>query len=202
MDEGSIDPVSFTKFLGFFDHYMIRTFLGVSVPEDNGWFFSDWKETVREYLKLLALNSMSTLALLFQLCFPELKVEVMKFPRMISLQSSSIKLGSTFLGKNSFLEKNERLTVSSLKVLLTTEELVTDFSIPWAFEIKKRMAKLIFPLLERVNVYLEVNLIVTNVKYAAHLSPMSHLGYCCMGTHSKPLQFSIFSGHPKDFIQR
>jgi len=199
MDDGSIDPIAFTKYLGFFDHYLIRTFLGVSMPEDNGWFFSDWKETLREYLKFLALNSVSTLQLLFQLCFPELKVKVVKFPRVISLYSASIILGSTILGKDSFLQKNEKLTISSLKVFLTTSEPLTDLSVPWAFEIKKRIAHLIFPLLERVNIYLQVILVMEKVRHSAHLSTTTHLGYCCIGENSRPFQFCIFSGIPKDF---
>ncbi len=198
MDEGSIDPIAFAKYLGFFDHYMIRTFLGVSMPEDNGWFFSDWKETLREYLKFLALNSVSTLQLFFQLCFPELKVQVVKFPRVISLHRASIILGSAILGKDSCLQKNEKLTISSLKVLLTTSEPLTDLSVPWAFEIKKRIADLIFPLLERVNIYLQVILIMEKVKDFAHLSNATHLGYCCIGENSRPFQFCIFSGYPKD----
>jgi hypothetical protein len=195
MDEGSIDPVSFSKYLGFFDHYIIKTFLSMSMPEDNGWFFSDWKETIRHYLKFLALNSVSTLALLFQLCFPELRVAVMKFPRVISLQSSSITLGTTLLGKDSFLQKKKQLTISSLRVLLTTEEHLTELSVPWAFEIKKRMADLIFPLLEKINIYLQVDLIVEKVKESAHLSKTTHLGYCSIGIGSKPVKFTIFSDY-------
>ncbi len=198
MDEGSIDPVSFTKYLGFFDHYMIKTFFGVSMPEDNGWFFPDWKETLREYLKFLALNSASTLQLFFQLCFPELKVRVVKFPRVISLHSASIVLGSTILGKESYLQKNEKLTISSLKVLLTTSEPLTDLTVPWAFEIRNRIAHLIFPLLERVNIYLQVILVMEKVRHSAHLSKTTHLGYCCIGENLRPFQFCIFSGNPKD----
>ncbi len=199
MDEGSINSEMFAKYLGFFDHYMIRTFLGVSMPEDSGWFFSDWKETLREYLKFLALNSVSTLQLLFQLCFPELKVQVMKFPRVINLHKASIVLGSTILGKDSFLQKNEKLTISSLKVFLTTSEPLTDLSLPWAFEIKKRIADLIFPLLERVHIYLQVVLIMENVNYFAQLSSTMYLGYCCIGKSAGPLHFCIFSGYPKNF---
>lgn len=199
MDEGSIDSVAFAKYLGFFDHYMIRTFLGVSMPEDSGCFFFDWKETLREYLKFLALSSGSTLQLFFQLCFPELKVVVVKFPRVINLHKASIILGSTILGKDSFLQKNEKLTISSFKVLLTASEPLTDLSVPWPFEIRKRIADLIFPLLERVNIYLQIVLIMEKVKSFAHLSRTMHLGYSCIGENSEPLRICIFSGYPKDF---
>ena len=199
MDQGSIDSVSFSKYLGFFDHYLIKVFLGVSMPEDHGWFFADWKETLRQYFKLLGLNSASTLSLLFQLCFPELNVKVLKSPRVVSWQSSSIVLGKAVLGKDCFLQKNERLTISSLKVVLTGDEHTTEQGIPWAFEIKKRMKQLIFPLMDRVNVYLQVELILENVREAARLSKTSYLNYCSLGIGPKSLRFRIFSGYPKDF---
>lgn len=199
MDQGSIDSVSFTKYLGFFDHYLIKVFLGVSMPEDHGWFFADWKETLRQYFKLLGLNSASTLSLLFQLCFPELKVKVLKSPRVVSWQSSSIVLGKAVLGKDCFLQKNEQLTISSLKIVLTSDEHITDQGVPWAFEIKKRMKQLIFPLMDRVNVYLQVELILENVREAARLSKTSYLNYCSLGIGPKSLRFRIFSGYPKDF---
>jgi hypothetical protein len=199
MDEGSIDPVAFSKYLGFFDHYLMKVFLGVSMPEDHGWFFTDWKETLRQYLKLLALNSVSTLSLLFQLCFPELKVKVVKYRRMVSLQSSSIVLGTTLLGKESYLQKNEQLAVSGLKVVLTGEDQTTELNSPWPFEILERLRKLVFPLMDRVNVYLQVNLILENARETAHLSKDSYLSYCSLGHSSGPIQFKIFSGYPKDF---
>lgn len=198
MDEGSIDPVSFGKYIGFFDHYLIKIFLGVSMPEDHPWFFVDWKNTLHQYLTLLALDSVSTISLLFGLCFPELKVKVIKYPRVISLQASSLILGKMVLGKEAFLQKNEKLTISSLKVVLTGDEPVTELGTPWIFEIKKRMKELIFPLMERVNVYLQVELVLENLREAASLSNTSFLSYCSIGISSKPLRLRIFSGYPKD----
>jgi hypothetical protein len=198
MDEGSIDPILFSRFLSFFDHYLIKLFLSMGTPEQNGWFFSDWRETQREYLKLLALNSASTVALLFQLCIPELAVDVVKSPRFISHVSCSFTLGSTKLGKDSFLQRNEQLTIPSLKVFLTTDELLTEFSLPWASEIKKRFRELILPILKRVNVHLQIILRARNIKDPAILSFTSRLGYCCIGNHSHFLQFLLFSGYVKD----
>ena len=199
MDEGSIDAVSFSKYIGFFDHYLIKVFLGVSMPEGNGWFFADWNQTLRQYLTLLALNSVSTVTLLFQLCFPELKVTVVKFPRVISLQSSSFILGKISLGKDSFLQKNERLTISSLKVVLRGDEQTTELGVHWVLEIKKRLKALIFPLMDRVNVYLIVDLILENLREAASLSKSSYLSYSSLGISARPLRHRIFAGYPKDF---
>lgn len=83
MDSGSIDPILFTRFLSFFDHHLIKNLMAMSMPDVNSIFFDDWRETQGYYLKLLDLNSTSTLWHLFQICFPELIVKVVKFPRMI-----------------------------------------------------------------------------------------------------------------------
>jgi hypothetical protein len=199
MDEGSINPVTFSQFLSFFDHYLIKTALSMSMPEDNEWFFFNWRETLQEYLKLLALDSLSTLELLFQLCFPELEVQGMKFPRQLSFHSSSIILGTTKLGKDCFLHKSEKLSISSVKIFLKADDLLSDFTVPWANEIKKRYKELLFSTLERVNIHLQVVLSVQNVKEPAMLSQRCRLGYCCIGNHRKSLNFLIFSGRPKDF---
>ena len=200
MDDGSINPVTFARYLGFFDHYLIKTILGMGMAEANGWFFRDWNETLREYLNLLALNSSSTLELLFQLAFPELIVEAVKFPRVIRLTSSSMMLGKTKLGQESFLQKNEKLTISSLKIVLTADSLVTETFQPWAFEIKRRFKEILFSILERVNIHLQIILCVKGLNDPARLSKSSRLGYCCIGNQSANLHFHLFSGHPKDFI--
>lgn len=196
MEHGVIDPILFTRFLGFFDHFSISTLFSMSIPEENGWFFSDWKQTLSQYLHLLALNSTSTLWHLFQLCFPELKVEVTKFARILQLQSSSITLGQTTLGKESFLGRNKSITISSIKVVLTSEEMDTSLGTPWAKEIKKRLQELIFPSLQKINVYLQVLLVVKNCKDVITLSSQPLLGFRSLGQGTTPLKLLLFSGHP------
>lgn len=197
MDEGTIDPLLFARFLSFFDHHIIMTLLSMSIPTDNGWFFSDWNETLNQYLNLLGLNSVSTLQLLFQLCFPELRANVHKFARVLRTQSSFTTLGVTLLGKDSFLSKNQKITISSFKILLYAEELETDLSIPWAKEVKKRLRDLLFPILKRINIYLQVILIVRNSKDIARLAVNSHLGYRSLGKTDRPLKILLFAGYPK-----
>ena len=196
MDSGTIDLLLFTRFLSFFDHHLIFMTLGMDLPADNGWFFSDWNQTLKQYLSLLALNSTSTLWSLMQLCFPELKVEVYKSPRVLRMLSSSAILGATALGKDSFLGKKQKLTAPSFKIILTAEEMDYEMAVPWPVEIKTRLKELVFPLIHRINVYTRVILVVKNCKDRARLSATSYLGYRSLGKSHKPLQLLLFAGYP------
>ena len=160
MDEGSVHATLFLRFLSFFDHHMIKTFLSMGLAEENGYFFFSWKETLRQYLNLLALDSASTLEHLFQLSFPEFQVEVSKYPKVVNFQSSSIILGTTLLGENAFFEKNEKYTISTLRIVLVAHFPVTDKG--WPFEIKSRIKKWLFPVIERVSTYLTIIFIDKN----------------------------------------
>jgi hypothetical protein len=202
MDTGSINPILFARYVNFFDHLMISTLLSVNMAENNHWFFTDWKTNLHQYLRLLALNSLSTLTFLFQICFPEIQVDGMKFPRIMNLQSASTIIGKCSLGKETFLGKNEKLTSSSLRIHLIIDALQADISIPWAFVINQRLKDLIFPLLERVHIYLQVILIVKNCKDAALLSGASHLGYCSLGSSHRSLKFLLFAGYPQDLLHK
>ncbi|MGH2613428.1 MAG: hypothetical protein ACRDFB_10340, partial [Rhabdochlamydiaceae bacterium] len=197
MDTGSIDPVLFSRFLSFFDHFTISNLLSMSMPEDNCWFFPAWKETQSQYMNLLALNSSSTLWHLFQLCFPELQVEVVKFQRTISMESAAITLGTTLLGKESYLGKKEKITLSSFKIILTADEIETDQLVLWALEIKKRLRELLFPLLARTYFYFQVILVIKNSSDRARLSPTSQLGYRRLGQSQDPLRILLFSGYSR-----
>lgn len=202
MDDGDVDPILLTRFLSFFDHHIIMTTLGMSLPTNDGWFFSHWNATLIQYLNLLALNSTSTLWHLLQLCFPELKVEVYKFARVLRMLSSSMILGSTLLGQDSFLGKSQKLTVSGFKIILTSEEMDNEMSIPWPVEIKKRLREMVFPLIHRINIYTKVILVVKNCKDIVRLSSNSHLGYRSLGVNKGALKLLLFSGYPKEGYKR
>ncbi len=196
MDSGEIDLLLFTRFLNFFDHHLIMTTLAMSIPKENGWFFSNWDETLMQYLSLLALNSTSTLWHLLQLSFPELKVRVYKYPRPLDMTSSSTILGSTLLGRDSFLGKSQKVTASSFKMVFTSEEMDNERCGPWSVEIKKRLKELIFPLIHRSNIYTKVILVVKNCKETLCLSPNSYLGYRTLGKSQGAVRFLLFAGYP------
>jgi predicted component of type VI protein secretion system len=198
MDSGSIDPVLFSKFLGFFDHHLIKNLLSMSMPDLNDTFFTSWLATKNHYLKLLDFNSTSTLWHLFQACFPELTVRIIKAPRLFKQNSSSTMLGTTRLGKESYLGKKIIQTIPSFKFILLSDETKTDLSIPWPSEIKNRLRKIIFRFLERTDIHFRVIFILRNNKEIAHLSRHSQLGYCMIGKNTQALKLLLFSGYSKN----
>ncbi len=197
MDAGSIDPVLFTRFLNFFDHHIIKNLLSMSMPDVNDVFFSNWQVTKSYYLKLLDLNSTSTLWHLFQVCFPELTVKVIKSPRMFRQNSSSIMLGTTRLGRESFLGKKIVQTIPSFKFILIGDDTHTELQAPWPLEIKDRLKKMVFTILQRTHIHFRVIFILRNNKEIARLSRSSQLGYCMIGESKESLKLLLFSGYSK-----
>ncbi|MBA2368461.1 MAG: hypothetical protein H0V82_05490 [Candidatus Protochlamydia sp.] len=200
MDTGSIDPVLFTRYLHFFDHHLINNLLAMSMPDINTTFFSSWQETKGHYLKLLDLNSTSTLWHLFQTCFPELKISVLKAPKVFKRNSSSVMLGKTRLGVESFLGKKIVQTMPSFKIMLTGDETNTDLMVPWPIAIKERLKKMIFPILQRTHIHFRIIFIQKDGIAYAHLRKNTQLGYCMLGKGFNPLKILLFSGYSKDLL--
>lgn len=198
MDSGSIDSDLFTRFIHFFDHHLISNLLAMSMLDINDTFFSSWHETKGHYLKLLDLNSTSTLWHLFQACFPELKVKVLKAPKVHKQNSSSIILGKTRLGVESFLGKKIVQTIPSFKILLIGDESSTDLMIPWPLEIKKRLKRLIFSVLQRTHIHFRLIFLQTDRNEVARLKATTQLGFCMLGKNSEPFKILLFSGYAKE----
>lgn len=200
MDSGSIDAALFTKYLGFFNHHAIKNLLLMSTPDINDIFFTNWQQTKSHYLKLLDLNSSSTLWHLFQICFPELVVQVIKAPRVFKQNSSSTMLGKTRLGVNSFLGKKITQKIPSFKILLTTDEPMANTHRSWPIEIKQRLKKMVFAFLQRTEIHFRVVFILKNNREMAHLAKSTQLGYCMLGEGKEDLKMLLFSGYSKESV--
>lgn len=198
MDAGTIDGDLFTRYIHFFDHHLISNLLAMSMPDINDLFFSSWQETKGHYLKLLDLNSISTLWHMFQACFPELKVKVLKAPKIFKKNSSSVVLGKTRLGVESFLGKKIIQTIPSFKIMLIGEESTTDLRVPWPIEIKERLKRLIFSILQRTHIHFRLIFIQTDRQEVACLKPTTQLGYCMLGKNQEPFKVLLFSGYSKE----
>lgn len=197
IDMGSVDPVLFTRFLSFFDHFVIRNILAMCIPEDNSWFFPDWSLARRQYLSLMALNSASSLAHLFQICFPELKAEVIKTQRTLEGSSLSATLGNTYIGPGSFLGKNQQFTIPIFKIILTAEEMESEDILSWPVEVKRRTRALIIPFLLKMETFVTLILKVKRCDRSAEVSPRSYLGYSKLGKDPHPFHITLFSNYVK-----
>lgn len=198
MDSGSIDPILFARYLNFFDHHLINNLLMMSMPDFNTTLFSNWQKTKTDYLKLLDFNSTGTLWHLFQACFPELTVKILKAPRLFRQNSSSVILGTTHLGVDSFLGKKIVQTTPSYKFILVGEETTTDLEVPWPVEIRRRLKRMIFSILQRTHIHFRVIFILKNRNEIARLAPSTQLGYCMLGKSKESLKLLLFSGYSKE----
>lgn len=198
MDSGSIDPILFTRFISFFDHHIIHNLLSMSMPETNNLFFSNWQVTKGHYLKLLDLNSTSTLWHLFQVCFPELIVKVIKQPRLIKQNNSSTIVGTSRLGVDAFLGRKVSHAIPSYKCTLIGEETHTELQVPWPIEIKNRLKGVIFSLLQRTPIHFRLVYILRKKQEFARLQHQTQLGYCMLGEGKEHLKLLLFSGYSKD----
>lgn len=198
MDSGSIDSTLFANFIRYFDHGIIKNLLSVSMPDVNDLFFDSWPETQGHYLKLLDLSSTSTLWHLFELLFPELHVQVIKFPTLFKEQGSSIMLGRARLGLNAFLGKKIEQAIPSFKVILTGEDTLTEQLVPWPLEVKRRLKNLLYSILKRTSIHFRVSLLIKNNRDIAKLLPGCYLGYSRIGKNEVPLKLLLFIGDSKD----
>lgn len=192
MDSGSIDPELFARFLGFFDHFVLANLF--ALEPSYGWV----RNIRANYLNLIALNSVSSLSHLFQLCFPELKVEITKMSRVSRIQNESISLGKAHLGKGSFLGKRQQHTISGFKILFMVDETETKASHSWAKEIENRMGSLLSPVLRKVDVFLTISLVMKQQRVLGRISRASYLGYLRLGESDVALEIPLFSGYPRE----
>ena len=199
MEEEEINPKTFARFLGFFNHHLVQQFLEMTEPQHHFPFFTNWRETKCHYLSLLGFQSISTLWLLMKLIFPELVVNIKKNARLVRLDSSSLTLGRDGLGYESYIGERYEQTLSSFNVTFTTDDEVSVLGTPWPIEINKRLGSLLFPILKGTDLHLTLSLIIRKKFNCIHLGANSFLGFDRIGKNRKPFKLLLFHGFIRDF---
>lgn len=202
IDSADTNAGAFLRFLNFFNHHLIKSLVIMSVPEINDDLFPNWRQTKLHYLSLLGLESISTLSFLFKICFPDLVVEINKNPRVMKLHSSSLILGKDHLGYNTFIGNRFQETLSSFKVVFTTDSEMSELGIPWPIEINRRLAELIFPVLKKTDVHLSIILRIKTKSNYLMLGSNSYLGFERIWKSSHPFQLSLFFGLVKNLKKK
>jgi hypothetical protein len=199
VDAKDIDSISFGDFIGYFDHFLIRNYIFNIYPEKNTKYFSDWEITKRQYLQIMDLKSSSTLFWVFQLVFPELKIQVKKMVMGRGLKASALIMGRTILGSDAVFGKKTEATVYGMHITLFSDEEFTDNGIPWPKEIKNRLDDQVFPILRTAEVDVEIILVIQSQKRWMKLESESYLGYDKMkGGKAQARRIRIFRGHLRD----
>lgn len=199
VDAKDIDSITFTDFIGYFDHFLIWNYIFNIYPEKNTKYFSDWEITKRQYLLMMDLKSCSTLFWIFQLVFPELKIQVKKMVMQRGLKASALIIGKTILGSDAVFGKKTEATVYGMHITLFSDEEFTDTETPWPKEIKSRLDDQVFPILRSAEVGVEIILVIQSQKRWMKLESESYLGYDKMkGGKAQARRIRIFRGQLRD----
>lgn len=171
------DTDAMIDFIGFFDHGLLRSRFDALYPERDRAAFPDWEETKALNLKLLGLQSPSTMHWMFQRVFPELAVQAKRWVQRHTIETERVVLGDASLGEGCALGGAVTLAAGGIEITLYCEEAVTPAGAPWAREASRRLDEVILPLLRTVDLYLNVVLIFQDHKGWARLEKEHFLGF-------------------------
>ena len=199
LDTGYFDTRSFSDFIGYFDHNLIKNYLLNIYPEINKALYPDSELTKRRFLQLLDIKSCSTLHWLFELVFPELGVRAEKAALNRQVRTTGLRLGVTMLGTDAMFGGKTHVPIDGRRITLFSEFETIYPGEPWPREIKKRLNDQIFPILKSVGMDLEIILIILTQKAWAKLQTDSYLGYDKIrGGEEQYRRIRIFTGRLQD----
>ena len=185
----------FMAFIGFFDHVLILDYLCGVYPEINRFFGASPEMDTKTWLSLLDLRSPSALHVLFARAFPEADVELEKRILGREVEAEPVVLGTSCLGPSCILGNETEVAVCGRRIVLHFEEEVTETRIPWAEEAKRRLERLIFPLIGPLGLEMEIDLVMQERGRWVRLSPGCRLGYDTLkGVDTGPRRMPLFRG--------
>lgn len=177
VDAGTIDPASFSRFVGFFDHVVLSRFVLALHPELDRRLYPDPAHARRQELRLLNLRSTATLHWLFAQVFPELGARVEPIRKQRRLRVGALRLGSAVLGGDGTIGGRASVAGPGRRVTLFAEDERAGSGKPWPIEVRARLEADVLPLIRPAAVELEVFLTLRDQTAWARLQRGSHLGY-------------------------
>ena len=145
------------------------------------------------------LKSIITLFWMFQLVFPELKIQVKKVVMSRGLKASALIIGKTVLGSDAVFGKKTSVAVYGRRITLYSDDESTGSGEPWPKEIKTRLEEQIFPILRSSGLDLEITLVIRAQKRWMKLHSESYLGYDKIkGGEAQYRRIGIFRGRLQD----
>lgn len=171
------DASGMAEFLAFFDHHLLRDRFQALYPERNRGLFVDWEETKAKLLRMLGLESPSTMYWLFRRVYPELGLVVRRGQQQMPLNALGALLGEAVLGERYTLGGIAQVPVGGMEITLCAEEQLSPAGLPWAQEASRRLREQILPLLRGVDLQLTVFLLFVEHTEWARLVHEQYLGF-------------------------
>ncbi|NMO18640.1 hypothetical protein HPC49_12450 [Pyxidicoccus fallax] len=195
-----LDPMEtarMERFLGYFDHELLRARFGGLYPEQNAALLPGWEDAAQNRLSLLNLSSPSTLHWLFAQAFPEAGVVVRREVSVQPVATRGPHLSATSLGDSTALGGFASVLTGGLEVTLFFDEGQCGTGISWATAAPQRLSHRVLPLLVHAAVPLTVCMVLRDPCAPARLQRDSYLGYApLMGAGNPHQAFILFRDKP------
>ena len=94
-----LDHDRLERFIGFFDHQLLRECFAGLYPEREGALLPGWPEAAKDRLRLMRPTCQSTLHWLFRKVFPETELSVRRDVRQQRVPAPAMRLGASALGE-------------------------------------------------------------------------------------------------------
>ncbi|HEY6880497.1 MAG TPA: hypothetical protein VI299_20880 [Polyangiales bacterium] len=180
--EQSRDPQRFYDFIRFFDHRLIENYVRASWPEHDPNVYGDYGLLCTAVLKLVGLDSVSSVHWFMQNAFPELAVRVTRGAFTSSTSSHSCRAGISLLDGSSVIGREYETEAQGFLVDLVTDEEAYDRNHNWAAVVRSRLNERCLPVLAPFRLPLRVVLtVLSHASWARLESRLAHttgyLGY-------------------------
>lgn len=179
-DMEQMDPLEterMERFLGYFDHELLRARFAGLYPERSATLLPGWQEADRSRLSLLNLTSPSTLHWLFSQAYPEAEVLVRREVHVQPVATRGAQLSATALGDSTALSGFASVPTGGMEVALFFNEGQCGTGRPWAMEAPHRLSRRVLPLLVQTSLPLTVWMVLRDRSAPARLQQDSYLGY-------------------------
>jgi hypothetical protein len=190
-----LDHDRLERFIGFFDHQLLRECFAGLYPEREGALLPGWPEAARDRLRLMRPTCQSTLHWLFRKVFPETELSVCRDVRPQKVAAPEMRLGASALGEGGAMGGFASIPTGGMEVRIFADEPICSSGVPWAIEAQRRLESQLLPLLSETVLMLTVILVLRDQEGFLRIERQSHLGYDPL--HGAPVQTRqvlLFSG--------
>jgi hypothetical protein len=190
-----LDHDRLERFIGFFDHQLLRECFAGLYPEREGSLLPGWPEAAKDRLRLLRPTCQSTLHWLFRKVFPETEISVRRDVRHQRVTAPEMRLGASALGEGDSMGGFASIPTGGMEVRIFCNEPISASGVTWAVEARRRFEGDLLPLLSESVLMLTVILVLRDQEGFLRLERESHLGYDPL--HGAPVetrQVLLFSG--------
>ncbi|HET8933431.1 MAG TPA: hypothetical protein VFN67_08335 [Polyangiales bacterium] len=176
------DPQRFYDFIRFFDHRLIDNYVRASWPEDDPNVYGDYTLLCTAVLKLIGLDSASSVYWLMQSAFPELGVRVTRGAFPSATSSHACRTGQSLLDGSSVIGRVYETEAQGFLVDLVCDEEAYDSKRNWAAVVRERLSERCLPVLAPFLVPLRIVLtVLSHASWArlenARAQTSGYLGY-------------------------